>query len=77
MVYDEIAEKELEEIWRRDDPDDEPIRLNGKCVWETAKRVCDYIAVQEVIILITTFVEYKVVTRKMTRVIREAILAEG
>ena len=30
-VYDEITEKEIEEIWRKgDDPDYEPIRLNGK-----------------------------------------------
>ena len=36
-VYDEIAEEEIEEIWTREDPDeDEPIGLNGKNVWETA-----------------------------------------
>ena len=30
-VYDEITEKEIEEIWNREVPDDdEPIRLNGK-----------------------------------------------
>ena len=40
-VYEEITEKEIEEIWNRVYPDEgEPIRLNGKYVWETAKRVC-------------------------------------
>ena len=30
-VYDEITEAEIEEIWKREGPDDdEPIRLNGK-----------------------------------------------
>ena len=43
-MYDEITEKEIEEIWQREVPDgEELIRLNGKYVWETAKRVCDYI----------------------------------
>ena len=38
VVYDEIAEQEIEEVWRKEDPsDDEPIRLNGKYVWGTAK----------------------------------------
>ena len=38
-VYDEITEDEIEEIWQREDPDDgEPVRLNGKYVWQTAKR---------------------------------------
>ena len=41
-VFDEITEEEIEEIWRRDqDDNEESIRLNGKYVWETAKRVCD------------------------------------
>ena len=39
-VFDEITEEEIEEIWMREEPDDEGIvRLNGKYVWETAKRV--------------------------------------
>ena len=30
MVYDEITEDEIEEIWTRESPDDEePVRLNG------------------------------------------------
>ena len=37
-VYDEITENEIEEIWNREAPvHEEPIRLNGKFVWETAK----------------------------------------
>ena len=47
-VYDEITEKEFEEIWQREDQEEnEPIRLNGKYVWETAKRVCDFINAHE------------------------------
>ena len=39
-VYDEITEGEIEEIWNREVSDEsEPIRPNGKYVWETAKRV--------------------------------------
>ena len=39
-VFDEITETEIEEIWRRVETDEEePVRLNGKYVWETAKRV--------------------------------------
>ena len=39
-VFDEIMEDEIEEIRMREAPDeDEPIRLNGKYVWETEKRV--------------------------------------
>ena len=39
-VFDEITEEEIEEIWKRGTPDEgEPIRLNGKYVWETAKSV--------------------------------------
>ena len=71
-VYDEITEKEIEEIWNRDDPDDEPIRLNGKYVWETTKRVCDYINAHEELIQITMFREYRVVMKKIMRVIKEA-----
>ena len=72
-VFDEITEDEIDEIWRRDDQDpEEPVRLNGKCVWETAKRVCDYINAHEDIIAITTFGEYREVMRKVMRVIKEA-----
>ena len=42
-VYDEITEEEIEEIWKRESPDEEDVRLNGKYVWEAAKRVCDFI----------------------------------
>ena len=43
-VFDEITEADIEEIWMREAPDQgEPIRLNEKYVWETAKRVCEYI----------------------------------
>ena len=41
-VCDAITEDEIEEIWKRESPDDE-VRLNGKYVWETAKRACDHI----------------------------------
>ena len=58
-VFDEITEEEIEEIWRREPPDEgEPIRLNGKYVWETAKRVCNYINAHEDTVKITTFEEY-------------------
>ena len=43
-MYDEITDKEIEEIWKREETGkEETVRLNGKYVWETAKRVCDYI----------------------------------
>ena len=72
-VYDEITENEIEEIWMREAPDEgEPIRLNGKYVWETAKRVCEYINAHEDLIHITTFEEYSKVMRKVTNVIKEA-----
>ena len=72
-VYDEITEDEIAEIWQREGPDgDEPIRLNGKYVWETAKRVCDFINAHEDLITITTFGEYRDVMRKVMKVIREA-----
>ena len=38
-VYDQITEAEIEGIWQREGPEEETIRLNGKYVWETAKRV--------------------------------------
>ena len=72
-VYDEITETEIGEIWQRECPDeDETIRLNGKYVWETAKRVCDYINSNEDLISITTFREYREVMKKVIKVIREA-----
>ena len=43
-VYDEITEDEIQEILLMETPDDgESIRLNGKYVCETAKRVCVFI----------------------------------
>ena len=76
-VYDEITENEIEEIWNREAPDhEEPIGLNGKFVWETAKRVCDFIDAREGLIRITTFREYRVVMLKVMKVIKEASLVE-
>ena len=76
-VYDEITEDEIEEIWRRDDQDlEEPVRLNGKYVWETAKRVCCFINAHEDLITITSFAEYKLVMKKVMKVIKEARLVE-
>ena len=76
-MYDEITEKEFEEIWQREDQEEnEPIRLNGKYVWETAKRVCDFINAHEERIQITSLGEYRVVMKKITRVIKEAHLVE-
>ena len=57
--------------------EDEPIRLNGKYVWETAKRVCDFINAHEDLIRITTFGEYRVVMKKVMMVIKEAHNVEG
>ena len=57
-VYDEITEKEIVEMWNLEvSDDDEPVRLNGKYVWETAKRVCDFINAHDDIIHITSFGE--------------------
>ena len=72
-MYDVISEAEIEEIWQREQPDDgEAIRLNGKYVWETAKRVCDFINTHEDLIHITTFGEYRDVMKNVMRVIKEA-----
>ena len=72
-VYDEITEDEIQEIWMNETPDDgESIRLNGKYVWETAKRVCVFINTHEELVNITSFREYKEVMRKVIRVIKEA-----
>ena len=72
MVYDEITDDEIEEIWKRESPDEEDVRLNGKYVWEVAKRVCNFINAHEDLIAITTFGEYRVVMNKVMRVIKEA-----
>ena len=72
-VYDQITEVEIEEIWKKQSPDvDEAVRLNGKMVWETAKRVCDFINAHEDMISITTFCEYRDVMRRVMKVIKEA-----
>ena len=71
-VYDEITEDEIEEIWNREDPGDKPVRLNGKYVWEVAKRVCNFINAHEELIQITSFGEYRMVMNKVMRVIKEA-----
>mgnify|MGYP004562109361 CR=1 FL=1 len=72
-MYDKITEEEIKEIWQKEGPDDdENIRLNGKYVWETAKRVCDFINAHEDTIKITSFKEYRLVMRKVTMVIKEA-----
>ena len=72
-VYDEITDGEIEEIWRKVCPEDvENVRLNGKYVWETAKRVCDFMNAHEDLITITTFGEYRVVIKKVMIAIKEA-----
>ena len=72
-AYDETTEREIEEIWNREYPDEsEPIRLNGKYVWETARRVCDFVDTHDVPIRITTFGECRGVIGKVTRVVIEA-----
>ena len=76
-VYVEIANDEIEEIWKREDSnDDVPIRQNGKYVWETAKRVCDYIDAHDDLITITSFGEYRGVMKKVMGVIKEAHIVE-
>ena len=70
---DLITDKEIEEIWNQETPDeDEPIRLNGKYVWETARRVCDFINTHEELINIITFAEYRDVMKRVMKVIKEA-----
>ena len=67
------SQREIEELWTREDPEEgEAIGLNGKCVWETAKRVCDFIAAHVDLIAITSFGEYRKVMLKVMKVIREA-----
>ena len=45
-----FTEDEIDEIWKREDPGDEPIKQNGKYFWETAKRVRGYINAHEELI---------------------------
>ena len=72
-VFEEITEEEIEEIWKREgSDDDEPVRLNGKYDWETAKRVCDFINTHDNLIHITTFRESRRVMLKVIKVIKEA-----
>ena len=72
-MYDEIADEEIDKIRQRNDQDPEqPVRLNGKYVWETAKRACDFINTHEDLISITTFGEYRDVMKKVMKVIKEA-----
>ena len=72
-MYDEITETEIGEIWHRECADaDEAIRLNGKYVWQTAKRVCDYINSHEDIISITSFGDYRETMKRVMKVIKEA-----
>ena len=76
-VYDEITEEEIEEIWQREvSDDDEPVRLNGKYVWKTAKRICDFINTRQDLVHITSFGEYRIVMLRVMRVIKEANNAE-
>ena len=75
-AYDKITEDEIQEIWNREDSDGEQVRLNGKYVWETAKRVCNFINSREDLIHITSFREYKEVMVKVMRVIKEAVNVE-
>ena len=62
-VYDEITEEEIMEIWRREDPDQESVRVNGKYSrrWQS---VCDFINAREDLIAITTFGEHRVVMKR-------------
>ena len=72
-VNDEITDKEIEEIWIGEPPDDsEAMRLNAKYVFETSKRVCDFINARQDFFHSTTLVEYRVVMQKAMKVIREA-----
>ena len=72
-VCDEITEEEIKEIWQREDPENgEDIRMNGKYVLETAKRVHDFINTHEDIIHITSFGEYREVMKNVMRVIKDA-----
>ena len=72
-MYDEITEGEIEGIWGRDKHGlEEVVRLNGKYVWQTAKRVCDFINTREDLIQVSSFEEYRCVMRKVMKVIKEA-----
>ena len=40
----EITDEEIEGLWNREAPDqEEVVRMNGKYVWDVAKRACDFI----------------------------------
>ena len=56
--------------------DEEPVRLNGKFVWDTAERACDFINVHYDQIHNTTFSEYIVVMKVMMG-FKEAHNVEG
>ena len=72
-VFNEITEAEIMAILMRGEPDDEEaVRLNGKCVWETAKGACEFINTHEDIITITTFAAYRAVMKNVMNVINEA-----
>ena len=72
-----MAENEIEEILKKETPDvGEIVRLDGKYVWETAKRMCDFINAREGLICITSLGEYRVVMKKVMMVIKEAHLVE-
>ena len=59
-VFDEITEEEIQELWNQERPDKETtVRLNGKYVWEAAKRECDFIYTHDDFIQIATIVEYR------------------
>ena len=76
-VYDEITDGEIDDNWNRETRDrEEAVILNGKVVWETAKRVCDFINAHEDLIHISTFGEYRTVMLKEMKVNREANLDE-
>ena len=72
-MIDEITDQEIEDIWKTENPRDvEDVRLNGKYVWQTAKRVCDFINMHEDLIMITSFGEYRIVMKKVMMVIKES-----
>ena len=76
-MYDKITDDEIREIWIMETPaDGESIRLSWKYVLETAKRVCNFINSHEELVHITSFREYKEVTMKVMRVIKEAVNVE-
>ena len=72
-VYDEITEDVIEDVWKRKVSDDgEPVGLDGKYIWETATRVCDFTNTRQDLIGMTSFGEYRRVMLKVMKVIKEA-----